>query len=879
MKTFLKTLGIIAIATIIGLSMMACGGGGDDDGPPPPPGAMPIALTVNEWKDGIITSASDKLEYTFTVLAGTRYLIWWSDRGEGDGTQTGDVKVSAWYSNGTPIFTNEDSAYSTGENFTPTSNGTVLIRVEPYNSAGVGTFAIVYSTGYSSRPNYFPASAVPLTANKWENGGITSSNSLAWYKFSVTAGTDYFVWWNDSYEGDSSKSLDVRVYGYLNNGTTPINGVDAGWTTSQKITPASNGIVYIRVSPYSVGNTGTFGIVYSTANVRPPIHSGVSAVPLTEKQWKNSELINANSEDWYSFSVSNTETYYIWWNVQASSYGDGTKTGDVKVSAYYSDGTAIFSNEGIAWGTPRNFTADSDDTIYVRVMPYSITSAGTYGIVYSTKNARPLNLPATITPLTADQWADGDIAADGADWYSFSVTSGTYRLWWNENGEYGNRTKSGDVRVSAWYSDGTAITNIDAVDYAWDSPRSFTATSADTVYVRVTPYYITSAGTYGIVYSTTNTRPTAPFVVNDATPLTVDTWKDGYLPTASSMDWYSISVTSGTYYLWWNDRESGGSDSGDGSKTGDVQVSVMTNDGTVLISERNTAWGTPASFTVSYTGLVYVRVIPWGNISAYIGTYGIVYSTTNTKPAIPFVAGDATSLIESVWENGNLPTADSMDWYSILVTSGTTYRLWTNQGGGSTYGDGTKTSTAKVTVMTNEGTILVDEENGAWNTAISFATTYSGIVYVRVIPLYSAGVGTYGIIFSGTDTTRPAVPFTVDATQLTESVWKDGNLPTINSMDWFSISVTDETTYRFWSNERGASGGNGTKTGDVKMTVLSNEGTILLTERDISWGTATAYLATYTGTVYVKVVPYSNSYLGTYGIAYSTGITRPAVTP
>jgi len=65
-----------------------------------------------------------------------------------------DVKVSA-YLNGSSTaisgLSDVDSAWSSYKSYTATSNGTVKLKVLPYNSGNTGTFAVVYSTS-STRP-------------------------------------------------------------------------------------------------------------------------------------------------------------------------------------------------------------------------------------------------------------------------------------------------------------------------------------------------------------------------------------------------------------------------------------------------------------------------------------------------------------------------------------------------------------------------------------------------------------------------------------------------------------------------------------------------------------------------------------------------------
>lgn len=108
-----------------------------------------------------------------------------------------------------------------------------------------------------------------------------------------------------------------------------------------------------------------------------------NSTQLIVNQWEDGGLSGANSEDWYSFSVINGQTYYIWWNDKFD--GDNTKTADILAVAVYSDGRIIF-NEDSGWKRSNSFIANRTSAVYVRVSSFI---SGTYGIVYSDSSIRP----------------------------------------------------------------------------------------------------------------------------------------------------------------------------------------------------------------------------------------------------------------------------------------------------------------------------------------------------------------------------------------------------------------------------------------------------------------------------------------------------------
>jgi len=164
----------------------------------------------------------------------------------GSGLTHGDYAFGGWYDNYT------GDTYGAGSSYVITAAATLYAKW------------ISNALGGEGNP-------IPLTADAWTAGIITDStpNGEDWYSFSVTAGNTYYVWWNDLYEGDRSKKLDVKVTGYNTNGSTVFTDVDAAWLSPQSIAANSAGTVKLKVDPYDSGNTGTYAIAYSAGGDRP----------------------------------------------------------------------------------------------------------------------------------------------------------------------------------------------------------------------------------------------------------------------------------------------------------------------------------------------------------------------------------------------------------------------------------------------------------------------------------------------------------------------------------------------------------------------------------------------------------------------------------
>ncbi|MCL2237967.1 MAG: fibronectin type III domain-containing protein, partial [Treponema sp.] len=145
-----------------------------------------------------------------------------------------------------------------------TSGTTYYFRVTAVNSNGVesGQSSIVSATPGSS-------SAIPLSSNIWANGSITVSGGEQLYSFNVTAGNNYYIWWNDGYQGNGAKTLDIKVSAYyISSGSYLFSNIDSGWNTYRSFYANTSGTVILSVMAYS-NDTGTFGIVYNTSGSRP----------------------------------------------------------------------------------------------------------------------------------------------------------------------------------------------------------------------------------------------------------------------------------------------------------------------------------------------------------------------------------------------------------------------------------------------------------------------------------------------------------------------------------------------------------------------------------------------------------------------------------
>jgi hypothetical protein len=177
----------------------------------------------------------------------------------------------------------------------------------------------------------------------------------------------------------------------------------------------------------------------------------------------NSSIGSEGAEYW-SFPAIAGRAYAVSWN--DSSYGDGTKTGRVYVSAYWEDNdSVIFAKTTGGWSSPVIINAAKNGNIIIKVEPYGTYYSGTYGIsIRYTIDSGTFSMPATRTVSLAainsavfdtsgniyiagygyqlfDQYSKRDVWIKKYDASGVEITSGWNKKydWGHSDDEYATR--------------------------------------------------------------------------------------------------------------------------------------------------------------------------------------------------------------------------------------------------------------------------------------------------------------------------------------------------------------------------------------------------------------------------------------------------------
>ena len=278
---------------------------------------------------------------------------------------------------------------------------------------------------------------------------------------------------------------------------------------------------------------------------------------------------------------------------------------------------------------------------------------------------------------------------------------------------------------------------------------------------------------------------------------------------------------------------------------------VTTSNGAITIASGGT-------LTITAQGNGYV-VQQWHLNGANTGQSGNSYNFSSTT------AGKHTVGL-FVKKDGKLYNTN------IIITVIAYYTVTFDANGGSGTAPTAQTVVAgsSITLPSGSGLTKSGYTFGGWNTNTSgMGNNYSaGASYIvnNSTTLYARWISPNG---------SEAAPF-----PLVVNTWTDGSitLTASGSAVWYSFNVTSGTMYYVWWNGGYSGYGDGTKTLDIYASASYSNGTSVFSETNQGWTSPRSFTASSSGTVKIKVYPYTSGKTGTFAVAYSTNSTRPSST-
>ena len=310
-----------------------------------------VTLTENTWTDDALLSYNDERWFRFTATASTQYIH------INFGTLTG-LSIQL-YDSDFDTSGNSSSLYSsTTYTSRSVTDGDVYYIKVTYSS-----YSGTYQIGFNTTSTW----GIPLTANTWTNGAISSSNGEQWFSFTATA---YMQYIHVSF--GTLTDLNIQLYdsNYTAVGSTRnLYYGSAGRYISQSVT--SGNVYYIKVTPYG-SYSGTYQIAFNTSETWGTL--------LTANTWSSGNIVSSNGEQWFQFTAT-AYTQYI-------HVSFGTLT-DLNIQLYDSNFTTSESSSNLYSSTTyTSRSVTSGNVYYIKVTPYGSYS-GTYQIAFNTVTSAP----------------------------------------------------------------------------------------------------------------------------------------------------------------------------------------------------------------------------------------------------------------------------------------------------------------------------------------------------------------------------------------------------------------------------------------------------------------------------------------------------------
>jgi len=465
--------------------------------------------------------------------------------------------------------------------FEPTSGGTYYVGI-----SGVGTATGTYVINEGTVPFDFAGNTTTsgtIAVGGTATGTLAATGQADWFKVSLTAGTGYAL----SMTGGGGAEVAL----YDANGNLVVSGDQGSTLVGNKAfyVPTTSGTYYVAASDIQ-GGTGAFSVSVNTASYDFTGNTQTTGT-VSVGGTATGALTNVGQSDWFKVTLA-AGTEYVF-NANGSG---GLLPG---VTVYNSAGVAVAGplySGGTSGGAMVTYEPTAAGTYYVGVSS-NISTTGGFTVGVSTATPDFLGTTATTGTISVGGQATGTIAtATQSDWFKVTLAAGS---------AYEISTGAGTLTtpaVTVYDANGNAVT-------AGASQTLFEPTSTGTYYIGAS-----GAGTGTFTVSLSSASVDHLGNTNSTAAISVGNTLTGTLANVGQSDWYKVTLTAGTQYVF---TETGNS-------LASPEVAVYSSSGTQLAASADTGTSSVISFTPATTGSYYVSASSTGTAT---GSYTLSAAT------------------------------------------------------------------------------------------------------------------------------------------------------------------------------------------------------------------------------------------------------------
>ena len=163
---------------------------------------------------------------------------------------------------------------STSSTLNSTTTNSIITTTSTTSSTNTTTSTSTSTSTTTTTINY-----VLLTNDSWKTDTLQAGKTL-WYYFSGEFGKSYQITWNDSSQGDQTKTCDIIVSVYRNDKITPyFLDNDSGYISPKTVIALATENIYIKVQGFDFINNGTFDIKYKSLGLATTTTTTTISIP------------------------------------------------------------------------------------------------------------------------------------------------------------------------------------------------------------------------------------------------------------------------------------------------------------------------------------------------------------------------------------------------------------------------------------------------------------------------------------------------------------------------------------------------------------------------------------------------------------------------